>query len=82
MIITQHISQFSRPFWYNSVKNAEVIPFSTAALIWSCLACSLETKDRPTRYSFTLCQTNQMEFKVVFFCVVIRKEKNNWLTVM
>lgn len=41
------------------VNNTEVIPFSTADLSWSCLACNLDTNDLPTRYSFTLCKTNQ-----------------------
>lgn len=51
--------------WYCSVRNAEVIPFSTAILSWSCLACSLHTRELPTRYSFTLCRTNQTRFKVI-----------------
>lgn len=63
MNITQHIQRFHDFF---TVRNAEVIPFSTAAFSWSCLACSLDTNDLPTRYSFTLCQTNQMGCKVVF----------------
>lgn len=61
--MTRWVSSFA--FWYCSVRNAEVIPFSTATLSWSCLACSLHTRELPTRYSFTLCRTNQTRFKVI-----------------
>lgn len=57
-----------------TVGNAEVIPFSTAAFSWSCLACSLETNDLPTTYSFTLCQTNQMWCKIVFMPSLLGKK--------
>ena len=42
------------------VRNTEVIPFSTATLSRSCLACSLATRELPTRYSFTLCKITQV----------------------
>lgn len=55
--------------WYCNVRNAEAIPFSTASLSRSCLTCSLDTRELPTRYSFTFCKTNYTDQISIFFIV-------------
>lgn len=52
--------------WYCNVRNAEAIPFSTASLSRSCLTCSLDTRELPTRYSFTFCKTNYTDQISIF----------------
>lgn len=54
-------------------RNAEVLPFSAATLSRSCLACSLATRELPTRYSFTFCKIKNVIRWLLLLIEVVSK---------